>query len=586
MEKLSKLLCCNMLILSSILLAQTPSGFTVVNSSAAVQQNFTRRGVRDFPAANNYILHFGQISSGNGTSVPVLSGFNYNSQHFIPYNHSSTTPYTRIKLNRIANANVRNLNRFTGFFERSLPTGTGNSGTLERYYKAEYIDNLESLINSYGINRGVDNLFANAGGTVNNVERIDLIIDNGVTVPVGISLAKIGTMILERGGNDRYKVALITSLDSAGNVASLGNLVSRATSNFGATGYSMESDVFQNSSAEPTTADDSIIKPATIIPSQSVSGDFVDFSTLGASNGQVVYGICLFPGDVTASMDLIGLSDVPTNTDDTTNGGLDLMGGGTFFLADDIVPGQVSGNVFIDRDGNSIINGTGIGSIKGNPLFAYLIRITTGEILAKTTVNSNGVYNIPSTILDAGETNYRIIVDTRNISTNYNFTSSNIPSGWTLVGEDFGVGNLAGSGVETGTADLRIPARFNASNPIITNVNFGVAPPVCVKPGASGTPTVFTKVGILTKQSITNSNAQNVRWPENVPNGHIVMDSDSKGFVITHMTTAQRNLLVPVVGMLIYNTDLKCVQLYRGTSPSVDSTRTGWNCLERGCNED
>lgn len=102
----------------------------------------------------------------------------------------------------------------------------------------------------------------------------------------------------------------------------------------------------------------------------------------------------------------------------------------------------------------------------------------------------------------------------------------------------------------------------------------------CYKPGAGGTPDGYTKMGILTKPAITVTN-----WPENVPNGYIVMDSAGKGFVITHMTTAQRDALTPLKGMLIYNTDLKCVQLYRGASPTVDNTRTGWHCIERGCNE-
>lgn len=110
------------------------------------------------------------------------------------------------------------------------------------------------------------------------------------------------------------------------------------------------------------------------------------------------------------------------------------------------------------------------------------------------------------------------------------------------------------------------------------------APAFCTKPGLTGTPNGYTKVGILTKGSITNSTGS-VKWPENVPNGHLVMDSENKGFVITHMTTLERDALTPLKGMLIYNTDDKCVQLYRGTAPTIDNTRTGWNCIERGCNE-
>ncbi|MDR2234728.1 MAG: DUF11 domain-containing protein [Chryseobacterium sp.] len=107
-----------------------------------------------------------------------------------------------------------------------------------------------------------------------------------------------------------------------------------------------------------------------------------------------------------------------------------------------------------------------------------------------------------------------------------------------------------------------------------------IVPCHCIKPGATGTPDSYAKVGILTKPSITVAN-----WPKNVPNGQLVLDSAGKGLVITHMTTAQRDAMVAVEGMIIYNTDLKCVQLYRGTAPGADTSRTGWNCIKRGCNE-
>jgi hypothetical protein len=118
-------------------------------------------------------------------------------------------------------------------------------------------------------------------------------------------------------------------------------------------------------------------------------------------------------------------------------------------------------------------------------------------------------------------------------------------------------------------------------------------PSTCTKYGSLDNPTNFTKLGILAKGNITNSTTTDgvtKKWPENVPNGHIVMDSADKGFVITHMTTDQRDLLIPVKGMMIYNTDLKCVQIYRGKQsgldiPKLDPLRFGWQCIERGCNE-
>ncbi|KFC21489.1 hypothetical protein IO89_15040 [Epilithonimonas lactis] len=257
-----------------------------------------------------------------------------------------------------------------------------------------------------------------------------------------------------------------------------------------------------------------------------------------------------------------------------------------FSLADRAVPGQVSGELFVDRDGSAVINGTGIGSIKGIPLFVYLVRVTTGEILAKTNVDPNGTYNIPSTMLDADDNHYQVIIDTRNVTSTYPYSMSILPEGWNMVGEDYGTGNLAGSGVKNGAPELRVPVRFNAASPSIKNVNFGVSVPVCLKPGASGTPDSYSKLGITTKQSIDNVNEKNVKWPYTVPNGHIVLDSETKGFVITHVTTDQRNALNAIPGMMVYNTDLKCVQIYRGKAPKIDPKRIGWNCIDRGCNED
>ncbi len=103
----------------------------------------------------------------------------------------------------------------------------------------------------------------------------------------------------------------------------------------------------------------------------------------------------------------------------------------------------------------------------------------------------------------------------------------------------------------------------------------------CVKPGAVGSPAGFSTIGVLTKGNPTVSN-----WPEVVPNGYLVLDASQKGMVVTHMTTTQRDALTAIDGMVIYNTDEGCLQLYRGETPGIDEQRTGWNCIKRGCNED
>ena len=92
----------------------------------------------------------------------------------------------------------------------------------------------------------------------------------------------------------------------------------------------------------------------------------------------------------------------------------------------------------------------------------------------------------------------------------------------------------------------------------------------CTQPGAGGTPTEFTKVGISDREGAVST------WPGTIPNGFIAIQSEDSGFVITRLTTVQINNLNAVEGMLVYDTDEQCIKLYNGTD---------WNCIEKSCNE-
>ena len=90
----------------------------------------------------------------------------------------------------------------------------------------------------------------------------------------------------------------------------------------------------------------------------------------------------------------------------------------------------------------------------------------------------------------------------------------------------------------------------------------------CKKEPVLGAVNNPTMVGIGSFETI------NQNWPNNIQNGALALDSKNKGFVLSRMTTAQRDLLVPVAGMLIYNTTVNCFQLYNGTI---------WNCITPTC---
>lgn len=114
-------------------------------------------------------------------------------------------------------------------------------------------------------------------------------------------------------------------------------------------------------------------------------------------------------------------------------------------------------------------------------------------------------------------------------------------------------------------------AVFNYSFPANKYVTFGkgfIPPSYCTKDPVAGTPNGFTKIGI-TGQTILQPN-----WPGNVPNGFLALESKNKGFVITRTTSS--SILLPVEGMLIFDTTDKCYKLYNGTT---------WNCISRSCND-
>lgn len=108
-----------------------------------------------------------------------------------------------------------------------------------------------------------------------------------------------------------------------------------------------------------------------------------------------------------------------------------------------------------------------------------------------------------------------------------------------------------------------------------------LGPCPCVKPGNSDSPYLESAVGITLKGEVLDAPGG---WPKAVPNGYLVLDAEERGMVITHTTPDK--IANPVEGMLIFDTDAKCIKMYRGLIPGNDAGRTGWNCLERGCNDD
>jgi uncharacterized repeat protein (TIGR01451 family) len=233
----------------------------------------------------------------------------------------------------------------------------------------------------------------------------------------------------------------------------------------------------------------------------------------------------------------------------------------------------------LDNSFNLVINGTQLASqeieFQASGTAGQNIRFVDGSIWEDGTVPD--IWELTGS---ASAPIVRVVISPTGVVTMYGSKTSGGPL--------FPLELFNGNSFNSITWNTTAPNTVVASQSVIGGTNMTghgngvkIVPCYCTKPGATGTPERFGRVGVLTKSELTVAN-----WPKSVPNGYLVIDSANKGLVITHMTTAQRDALIPVKGMLIYNTDLKCVQLYRGQTPGVDNPRQGWNCIERGCNEE
>lgn len=272
----------------------------------------------DFSSSTIYTMLYGQRTSGAAVER-VINGFFIGSRRFSKIQQTTGKPFEKVIINRHPGipGNVVNT-----LFERT----TTNGNTL--YFTPSYVDSLENLVNSFVCNRGTDNIFANPEGyhlTSSNIERVDMLNPGGISA---IDLANYGFLLNDRGGNDAFKVAAVTALDGTGAVAAIGKLVSVPASAWGKVGPSIVSTVLSRS---PGT--DTYQRPRQNISSQRIAGLFLSFADLGLTLGTTFYGIAVFPADVTTSMDLIHLTNVPKNTNgaSTGGGGLDLMAGGGYF---------------------------------------------------------------------------------------------------------------------------------------------------------------------------------------------------------------------------------------------------------------
>lgn len=317
------------LSLSFIANAQTAiTGYNIINQTPAATTNNSSgwNSSGSFRTTYNYSNRYGQRSSGTPVERKVI-GFSVGAFSFTNVSHADSKPFDVVTVKRHPNVSGQLIHTFYEYTS-AAPSSSGNN-----YFEASYESTLENVINSYVVNRGSDNIFANSGAsTYANIERLDLIKTEAITV---VAPDRQGFLVNERGGNDNFKVAAIKTINASNEVTSLGNLVQITTSQWGKVGPNMQTLVMSRN-----IASDAILRPKTSVASQTLSGVFISFQDLGLTEGMTVYGISLFPDDVTGSTNLLTLANAPTNTPESPSGGggMDMMAGGGYFVETSVLP--------------------------------------------------------------------------------------------------------------------------------------------------------------------------------------------------------------------------------------------------------
>ncbi|MBW4539772.1 MAG: DUF11 domain-containing protein [Myxacorys chilensis ATA2-1-KO14] len=349
----------------------------------------------NYTCGANITVDFG-VSGGIGDRQ--LTGFSTGSTN---YSARDVVDFVRIRRNdNVSAAGERQI-----IFFESPSTGNNKISTTT-------VSTMEEALRSKFINRGSDNLFSNnieTNGNSNNIERVDFIIQDGVMFPD--SLDKIGFLVIERGGNDQFKIAAITAIDSNGTPTAFGSVVNVATSNWGTgTAFQQKTTVLRREATE------TLFHPSAQTDAQPVKGVYVSYATLGIVSNQSVYGYAIFPNDIasvpsSSLIDWKNSSVYPTNTGSASNqGGIDLMAGGGLAIE----KFYVSGRVYEDNNNNQAFDSTEptLKNIKvtlldnnGNPIKSM---DTTNEGRYTFTNLANGTYRIRvdniDTDLPAGDT--------------------------------------------------------------------------------------------------------------------------------------------------------------------------------------
>lgn len=133
------------------------------------------------------------------------------------------------------------------------------------------------------IGEGSDNTFANAGGTnYNNIERISFMRRTPI---VPSDATRVGLTIMERGGNDPFKVAAVTAVDGDGNPTAWGPVLAVPAGAWGAPNSTDGQIVRTESTVLRKDGADAAYRPSAATGDQKLAGMYISMADLSVTAG-------------------------------------------------------------------------------------------------------------------------------------------------------------------------------------------------------------------------------------------------------------------------------------------------------------
>ncbi len=436
----------------------------------------------------NFAFAKGEITTVLTTSIPVspsnqssyYADKKYSFLSYGPYTHYywgegsnlridgfiyNGTEYKYVDMNASAQVKIRKSSTdYSCSIFAEVVDGTSHN---DRRYKPSFPDinsskfhicDLERIMSGRIINIGVLDLFNNKSApSQKSIERVDFIYPSGITSPPSAYLEKAGHIVTEKSGNNHLKIAAILSLDSSGNPASYGPLITIYPNSkyyakkqfanvpnggadairYGITNIKLTQQFLYTNSRYVNSLGNIVGNPPRYVghTTEPIGMAFVDLKTLGVPPNTTYYGFSYFGGDVTDGGNPNNLVDYtnptyfPQDTKRTLDeGDADPYGGTAAYFVCDSCPtpsptANISGFVFNDSNKNQIKDSTE-GDIGAT---TYVKLCQNGSFISS--IQTTGSFSF-----SVSNGKYTLIEDASNT---HDCTTSGDPTGWSSSTSNF-----------------------------------------------------------------------------------------------------------------------------------------------------